>query len=174
MGSIDLTDLQTAPTEYWAASDYRTIEPDPGPTVGAFVRWARRDPGDPWDDQGVARARVATSALPLVPLVSAMMAWRTKSDDWFGGEDRPALFTMQRALHLLTLHQFTGPLPVVRPTASGGVQFEWMVSDTEVEIETLPSGQVVLMIDDGDEIFSDETHDLGSDSVRRLLDIVRH
>lgn len=174
MGTIQVTDLQVAPSEYWVARDYRILEPDAGPTFGVFVRWAHRGPGDLWDDRGEARARVSTSAASLVPLVSTMMSWRTNPDVWFGGkDDRPALSTMQRALHLLTLHEFAGPLPVVRPTATGGVQFEWLVADTEVEIETLPSGQVILMIDDGDDILTDETDDLTSETVRRLLDFVR-
>ena len=168
-----MTDLKIRPTDSWVETDYTLVAPHGLPALGALGRWAHRAPGDYWDFLGQPQARIVPDAMPLLPLLSVMISWQAQSDQWFGGEERPTLVTMQRALNLLTLNEFSGPLPVVRPTSAGGVQFEWSDGPNEFEIEMLSDGRVVTMIDDGAQIFTDETEDLRSEAIRRVLKIVQ-
>ena len=168
-----MTDPQIRPSESWAAGEYVFVEENRAPLAGSFVRWAHRAPGDRWDSLGAARVTVPSSAVRLVPLLSVMLSWEMKPDNWFGGEARPSFLTMQSALDLLTINHFTGPLPYVRPTTSGGVQFEWTTGEAELEIEALPDGRVVIMIDNGEEIVTDEVDDPRNSQIKHLLELAQ-
>ncbi len=161
-------------TDSWVAQEYIPVAaPVEGERKASVVQWGYSGPSERWDYMGRPKATVSRQAKHLIPILEVMMSWATKPDHWFGEVRRPMRRTMQRAVDLLAANHFIAPLPMVRPTAGGGVQFEWGDDDHSIEIEVLENGTVVLMEQNGDELHTDETGDLLAPAVQSLLERIQ-
>lgn len=126
------------------AASALTIEEMSASLTGRSLRAERTLPAEP-EELLVARAApwLDGAARKVASFLLLKPGW-----DSYGAA--PVSFsTVYEALQLIVRFQAFGvPAPEIVPTSRGGVQFEWEVGGTELEIEVRPDGCMLAVFED--------------------------
>ena len=120
--------------------------------------WETASPRAPWARSFVVFGSEWGEAFELRSLwelgpLQALMRLRALPQNWDGaGSPPPTTTAVARSVHLLRLIADMGydalPVPHTVPLAKGGIQFEWMSGNRELEIEIVGTGAVEFVTAD--------------------------
>lgn len=73
-------------------------------------------------------------------------------------------------VELLDSLGFSGPSPLVAPSATGGLELEWVVGECSLEIEITPQLEVNVLVDQSGDVETWTTSLLGDEKLRAALE----
>jgi hypothetical protein len=80
---------------------------------------------------------------------------------------------MLRVCDFLTVNGAALLPPAIIPTSDGGVQLTWFRAGIGVEVEFDPDGDILVLIERGDDVTSHVVEGLTDDALKAVLDHVR-